>query len=248
MSEANVERWIERIKAAYLEGDISVANSLLFDALEETSHAPKLLEIAGMLAYIDEDYELSVELIERAMFELPMSISAQMTLANAKMKLRKFDDAAITLEFLVEQVGRVPCSMLADLTHAVSEIGRDDWAIETCLEASRRHPHDHEAIFAVGYYQWRLGIDLDVARTFMEQAVQMQPESSRYRILLSSLLVDLGDDECAYDQIKTVPLENLASINCDCRREQFRNLFRQQHDFLRMATVLKSDSKHGDES
>lgn len=247
MSEDYVSDWIERVKSAYLAGDLAVANSLLLDALEEAGYHPQLLEVAGILAYIDRDFKRSVELIERAMFEFPLSISAQMTLAHARLKLGRNDAALDVFEFLVEMVTRVPCNMLADLATTVASTGRADWAIDVCEEARRRHPDDHHATFGVGYYMCRCGLDGNVARSYMEQAIEYDPKSSFYRTELASLLVELGEHDAAYEHIVQVSLQSLSAISCECHRVRFRELFKHQQDYLRLARLSDDSNKTGRE-
>ena len=238
MSDTLVMDWIEKIESTYFDGEIAVAKSLLVEAIEETDAAPQLLKISGLLEYIEGNYKQAIELIERAMFEITLSITAQMTLANALLKVGECDKVEVVVEFLVEQIVRVPCSMLTNLTYVACAIGRHDLAHDVCVEAFRRHPKDHCALFGIGFHMLRCNRDPDKARVYLEQAVEMSAGASFYRAEFSALLIDLGDPDAAYEQIKAIPLEDLPKFYDGNRKDQFRELLRGKQDFLRLAIVL----------
>ncbi|MDB4778099.1 hypothetical protein OAG68_01455 [bacterium] len=183
-SKLSERQWIERIKSAYVDKDFPRADQLIAHAMEETGSAPKLLEIAGMLAYERGDFRESIGLLEGAMFEICLSISAQLTMVNAWLKVGNQKSAETALVFLVDVIDRVPCTMLRDLTHSVVEIGREDLAAKICQTAFQRHPDDDNAAFAIGYYAYRSGGSAELALRYMHIATELNPDSSFYRINL----------------------------------------------------------------
>ncbi|MCP4463618.1 MAG: hypothetical protein GY819_12550, partial [Planctomycetaceae bacterium] len=163
--------WIERIKSAYIARDYPQVNRLMKQALVETDLSPSLLEIAGIMAYERGEYEESIRLIGTAMIEICLSISGQLTLAKAWVEVGNYDAAETTLVFLVEQINRVPCAMLPDLTRTVVQIGRDDLAIEICKTVLARHPDNDKAAYGVGFYLLRSEGELALAKAYMRRAV-----------------------------------------------------------------------------
>ena len=229
--------WYERIKRAYLDQNFRLAERLMDRALEETESSPMLLEIAGMMAYERRDFHESIRLIEAAMFEVSLSISAQMTLASAWLRIGNRGAAETTLSFLVEIIERIPCSMLSDLTRNVVEIGRDDLAIAICQEAFRRHPDDDNAAFAVGFYMFRNGQSVDVAQRYMRIATQLDPACVTYRLNLAVVCASVGQWQDAYLEATQVSTADVRSFSCPCLVNQVKEIYLRFDDFERVVAL-----------
>ncbi|MEL7496549.1 MAG: hypothetical protein AAFN77_03000 [Planctomycetota bacterium] len=237
ISETSEQDWIERIKTAYVANDYPLANSLMGQALVETDSKSQLLEIAGMMAYERGEFRESIRLIESAMFEVCLSISGQMTLANAWIKLNNLTAAETTLTFLVESVDRVPCSMLPDLTQNVVQIGRDDLAAIVCEAALARHPGDDNAAFGAGFYLFRSGGSLKSAMAYMSRAVELNPICTMYRVNLAIVCKALGKWEMAYFQASEIPVSEIQKLRCECVVNQLNEIYLHFEDYERLAKI-----------
>jgi len=128
----NIDAWVDQIKAAYAQDETVVAYSLAEQAIVQTNSAPEILEVAGMLAFDRGELNLAKELIQRAMFEVSLSVPSQLVLAEVAVKEQDHEEAKQILEFLVEIADRVPCSLLPRLTHLLSSLRMYQLALATC--------------------------------------------------------------------------------------------------------------------
>lgn len=235
--EEKIQCWIERIQGAYLTGDLTLASSLVEQALPETGDAPRLLEIAGMLAFEQGNFNSSVRLIESAMLEISLSLASQMVLAKAWLKQGDRDSAETTLRFLVEMIDRLPCSMLPDLTHALADIRRYELAISVCRTAFTRHPEDDNAVFGAAFYMRRSGYPLELVKNVMMHAVDLNPDSQLYRANVALVCCDLDLWEEAYSHTCRLPDAAIESLPCACMVAQFRKLFVRFSDHVRLDLI-----------
>lgn len=229
-----VELWVERIKQAYLSNDSALTESLIDQALQETDDDARLIEIKGMIAYQNGDIRESAHLIETAMFEIGLSISGQMTLANAWLSLGEQDRARTTVSFLVEVIERVPCSMLPDLTNLLSALKEYELAIVVCRVAFARHPDDDNAVFGAAFYMHRAGYPPELVKNMMFKAVEMNPDSSLYQVNLAIVCCSLNEWDTAYSWACRLSDRALGAIPCGCMIDTMVELFQRFDDFERI--------------
>ncbi len=238
---STINRWIERIKEAYLADDSVLADSLMKQALVETGSASRLLEISGIIAYHQGNVQESIRLIEAAMFEIGLSISGQLTLANAWLQTGDFDSTRTTVTFLVDIIERVPCSMLPDLTHLLSAIQEYELAIAVCREAYERNPDDDNAVFGAAFYMDRAGYPVELVKSMMLKAVDMKPSSQLYRANLAVVCSAMGQWEIAYSHACRLSDAALKSLPCRCMAKQIAELFSRFQDVDRLEKTVFSD-------
>lgn len=242
--DTDVNVWIRRITTAQLAGDHMIADSLVQQALCETDRAPKVLEIAGVLAFNQGRHADAIDLIEEAMFVQTLSITSQITLAKAFLREGRRDRAMTTASFLVDIIQRIPCEMLADVSQVTSELRRYDLALSVCQEALKRHPEDDQAIFGAAFYMFRLGYPSDNVKDLMYQAIEISPETEFYRLNLAVVFYHEGEMEQAYQQIQDVSDEALEMIPCGCMNSILCGVLTHFEDRHRLQ-VMRSASNTG---
>ena len=244
--DTDVANWINRIGSAHLSGDYVIADSLAQQALTETSNAPKILEIAGVIAFYRHRYDEAITQIERAMFVVPLSFTSQMVLARAFLKVDMPERSFTTIRFLVEVVERLPCEMLPELTRIASELQHFDLALSVCREACMRHPEDDQAVFGAAFYMHRLGYPIELIRNLMIKAIDLNPTSQFYRLNLASIYCSTDDWEKAYDQIQRVPDQALATIPCGCMYSMLHDVLNRFNDHARLKVLMTHNQRKPD--
>ena len=239
MSEGqkSVETWIAKVKEAFQAGDDVLTQSILEEAICETDSDPKLMEIGGMIAYTRGDMQECIRLIESAMFHIRLTISGQLTIANAWLATGEKERARMTLAFLVEIVDRVPCRMLPDLTNALSGLEEYELALAVCRQAFERHPDDDNAVFGAAFYMHRAGYPPQLVYGAMAKAVALDPGSDLYRLNISIVCCSLQRWDEAYRHACRLPLMALETIPCKCMAVQMKELFQRFEDIERRARV-----------
>ena len=236
-----IEGWIDRVRECYLADDQVMTDKLLGEALEKTNNAPQLMEIAGMIAYKYGDFEESIRLIEAAMFEISLSISGQLTLANAGLQTGDWELARTMACFLVEIIDRVPCSMLPDLTELASALEEYELAVCVCRAAYARNPSDDNAVFGVGFYMYRAGSPLELAKYMMNKAVCMNPESQVYRVYVATIHCLLGEWDTAYSHACQITDRALGGVFCERMVKALAELFLRYEDSSRFEKLVSAD-------
>lgn len=235
MSELDkVSLWVQRVKQAYLSDDQALTNSLMDQAMDDTNSAPRLLEVSGIIAYRSGNIEEAIRLIEAAMFEVGLSIAGQLTLANAWLRIGELESARTTAAFLVEVLDRVPCSMLTDLTHLLAALQEYELAIVVCRTAFERHDDDDNAVFGAAFYMYRSGYPLELVKSVMLKAVQMNPSSQLYLVNLAIICCALEAWNEAYSHACRLTDQSLNSVPCGCMVEKLSDLFTRFDDFARL--------------
>lgn len=230
----HIKQWIDRVKEAFLADDYILTSSLLERALAETDSAPQLLEISGMIAYKRGDIAGAVRLIEAAMFEIGLSISAQLTIANAWIQVGKTDAARTTASFLVEIVERVPYSMLAELTHVLSSLQEYELAITVCRTACERQPGDDHAVFGLAFYMYRAGYPLRAVKNMMLKAIDLAPACQLYQLNLAVVCCSLEQWDAAYSHACRLSAKALRTIPCQQMVKRLVELFTRFGDDARL--------------
>ena len=234
------DRWLSKIRESFEAEDMALTQSLLDESLQETNSSPKLMEVAGMIAYSRGDFEESIRLIEEASFQIVLTLSGQLTLANAWLRQGQTDSAKTTLLFLAETIERVPSSMLPDLTHGLAKLGEFEAAISVCRNAFDRHPDDDNAVFGVAFYMHRAGYPSELVYNVMAKAVQMDPNSDLYRLNISILSCSLNRFQEAYTHACRLSPARLKAIPCACMKANLLKLFIRFGDSERIALVNHS--------
>lgn len=228
-SEA-VDQWCERVKQAYLANDQVLTDALLEQAIKETNSAPRLVEIGGQIAYVRGDIDKAIRLIGTAMTEISLSVSAQLTLANAWLQKGNKEAAETTLVFLVEIIDRVPCSMLPDLTQALAKLEKYEHAISVCRVAFDRHPDDDNAVFGAAFYMFRAGYPLPLVRSTIAKAIELDPSSEVYRLNMANVCCSMQLWNEAYSNACKLSAKSLSTIPNNCIRAQLAELFQRFED------------------
>ena len=234
------DRWLSKIRESFEAKDMVLTQSLLEESLQETNSSPKLMEVAGMIAYTRGDFEESIRLIEEASFQIVLTLSGQLTLANAWLRQGQTDSARTTLLFLVETIERVPSSMLPDLTHGLAKLDEFEAAISVCRNAFDRHPDDDNAVFGAAFYMHRAGYPSELVYNVMAKAVQMDPNSDLYRINISIICCSLNRFQEAYTHACRLSPERLKAIPCSCMKVILRKLFIRFEDKERSDLINQS--------
>ncbi|MEM7454629.1 MAG: hypothetical protein AAF456_09795 [Planctomycetota bacterium] len=245
MDISNTCEWIDRIRVAFQNGDIALADSLATEAIEATGGAPEVLEIGGIIAFELEDYGETIRLIEKAMVIATLSIASQLCLARAYIGHGKPELAETGLEFLVEMAHRVPCNMLPDLTNACSSIERYDLALGVCREAAARHPEDDNAIFGAAFYMFRLGYPLELIKNMMLKAIELNPMSNIYRLNITTVFLNLNQLDFAYEHACKMCDDALRTVPCGCMVGRLRELFAHYGDQRRIDLLPNAKQNFG---
>ena len=218
-----------------------LTDSLIELALDESGNSRTLREVAGKVAYAHGDSDEAVRLIESAMFEISLSISGQLTLANAWMDRDESELARSTLRFLVEIIDRVPCSYLPELTHALARVKEYELAIVVCRNAFDRHPEDDNAIFGAAFYMNKAGYPPELIRNSMRKAVDLNPDSQLYGLNLAVLCCALRSWDEAYRHACRLSDAAIRSIPCKCLANRLKALFQRFDDAERLELISEQD-------
>ena len=243
-----VTDWINRIGKVHLAGDYSIAESLAHQAMEETKNAPKILEMAGIIAFNQQRYDEAIELIERAMFETPLSFTSQLVLAKSFVQRDQDDRAKATTQFLTEMAEKLPCEMLPDLSQLTAHLNQYDLALAVCNEATSRHPKDDNAFFGAAIYMQRLGYSNQEVKEVMQEAVTLAPDSEVYRLNMAAICFSLSQTEEAYQHAQHLSDEALQTLPCGCIGSMLKKLFREFQDDTRLGILISNRPANPEET
>jgi hypothetical protein len=93
----------------------------------------------------------------------------------------------------------------------------------------------HEALFGMAYYMRRLGSPLQAIIPIVRRAQALAPHLLPYRVLLASLLAEVGQMEEAYELL--LRDASPASVNCPCCLHRMLTIFRIAGDEARSREV-----------
>lgn len=235
-----VAEWLTRLERSFASRDFSTLASLLRLAREETQDAPEVLEFAGIIAFGQGANREAAHLLETAMFEMRLSFSGLFVLACCWLQAQRRDQAMETFEFLLEMKHRLPCSLLPPLTHKCADLGRYLWAIQICREAERRHPEDHNAVFARANYMAREGYPAESVRSVIQKALNLKPDCEWYRANLAVVLSRQSLWHLAYQEARQLSPEMLKRIPCHCMSQVLERIFERAGDDVRCQWVREN--------
>lgn len=229
--------WINRIGKVHLAGDYAIAESLAHQAIKETGNAPKILEIAGIIAFNQQRYDEAIEFIERAMFETPLSFTSQLVLAKSFVQLNQDDRAKATTQFLTEMVDQLPCEMLPDLSQLTAHLDQYDLALAVCSEATTRHPSDDNAFFGAAIYMQRLGYPNREVKDVMQEALALATDSDVYRLNMAAICFSLSQKAEAYEHAQHLSEKALETLPCGCIGSMLKKIFEEFRDDIRLGIL-----------
>ena len=225
-----VKTWLERIRCAYAHNETTVVESLIISASEATGNAPEVREVAGMLAFDRGDCDEAIKLIESAMFEIPLSVTGQMALADAFLKTGNRNRAESIYQFLVQIIDRVPCGVMPHFIKVLTELGCYQGAVTACRESCKRHPNDDSAIFNAAFCLHRAGYPLPQVHKAMLRAVELKPNCSLYRINIAVVCGWLDRWDEAYSHACAISAAALNDLPCQCMVSQLQKIFAMHDD------------------
>ena len=213
MQFENALKALERGQKYLVSGQHGAADELVIAALEQFPEDGGLLQLQGMIWHAMRRYASARQAFELASLLVPLSLAAQLTLADTYRRCQQRSAAQTILSYLATR-NDVPTSLLPPLTAGLGAIGEYQLALETCREASRREPDSDEALFGMAYYMNKLDYPVECVLPLLRTAVSLDPACRMYRMGLATTCVRARLWNEAYDLFCEVSPEQVKCASC----------------------------------
>lgn len=165
--------------------------------------------------YEQQDWLGTIDAVEQAMIEAPLSDAAWLAVADAYSRVGLHELSSTAIEHLLTKP-RLPQPWYASLYLAAKRALRTDLALAACRTAARFYPDDDEACFAMANQMAELGYSASSIAAVLQRAVNLAPEKNNYRVSLALQHCRTGNWSAGYHELQTVPAAYLRTLTCRC--------------------------------
>ena len=197
----------------YELGDLEACEQLLRVGLLQFPDDGRIVQLQGLVWHARRRYVSAIRALELASTLVPLSLPAQLAMADAYRRSGRPNDARTILSFLAER-SDMPTVLLPDLTAGLGIVGEYQQALDVCREASRREPERDEPLYGMAYYMNKLSYPPEVILPLLRQCRALSPESRLYRTSLAVMCGRAGQWEEAYELFAEVDPATLRCQTC----------------------------------
>jgi Flp pilus assembly protein TadD len=183
------------------------------DAVRQLPDDGHAWQLAGLARLRTGDTAGALAALETATALVPLNPSARCALADCYVRAGKTGLAVDLYDDLAADA-TCPSALLPGVASGLGAVGADRAALGVCRELARREPGSHEALFGMAYYQRRLGRSVEEVTPLVARAHELAPESAVYRVVLASLLDNLGRRDEAYELLRDVQPASATCPRC----------------------------------
>lgn len=205
------------------------AAELAAEAVLEYPDDGDLWELLGVSWYHSARYRESITALETASLCQPLNAGARYCLAGAYATTHSRDLAVFVYGMIAEDRS-APLWLLSKVASRLGQLQAYEEALSVCRVLADRDPARHEAYFGQGFYLRRLGASAEIVAAAIEQAHQLAPASTLYRVVLASLRQELGQTEEAWELLRNLRPEG---IGCCHSLRRMMDVFRAASDHER---------------
>jgi tetratricopeptide (TPR) repeat protein len=214
------------LKGGQIKGAIELATAVL----RELPDDGPLWELVGVAYQRDAQSAAALHALETASLLKPLDIGARFCLAEAYAATGSHELAVFVYRMVAEDP-RSPIWLLPKVASHLGELREFDHALDVCQTIVQRDPTRHEAHFGIGFYLRRLGAQTERVVTVIQRALELAPKTNLYRVVLASLLQELGHDDDAYELLRQVAP---SSVTCPHQLRRMLLVFHTASDMQRV--------------
>jgi len=216
----------------YRGGRPAEALARLDEAISASPNDGRAWEMRGLLNGQLARFDDSVSDLEAASVLVPLGSASRIRLAVAYVRCGR---RQLGRDLLIDEAAASPADCEASLAaaSALDEIDDPYAALFTCRGIARRHPHEAEVYFRMGYFAARCGYPAHVTESLARKAIHLNPHEATYRLGLSAVLVRDGRNEEAFALVGPIGREQITAMTCTCCLHRLAALFEKFHDGAR---------------
>lgn len=166
----------------------------------------------GELLHRLQDFGEARDALETASMLVPLSVDAQLALADCYCRLGD-RDLAVFLYDAITANSSLAGEVLARVASALGSMNEHERALSVCRTLTSREPDCHEAYFGQAFYLRKLGAPFPDVEPLLLKAFELSPSMPLYRITLAALYAFLGRRQEAYDLLVDV---EPSAVGCRC--------------------------------
>ena len=222
----------ERARLAYERGDLRKAFAVTRECLTANKDDGRAWEILGLVHFASGNFRHSVSSLEHASLLVPLKPTGRACLGHGYARVGKTELAIDLMENLLSDAS-VPPSVLLQIGGCLNDLERPDLAMEACFSVLRVNDCYAQAYYELGYYAGQCDYALGMVEIFGKRAVELAPETPRYRVGLAGFLYRRERFEEAWQYVRNLSNADIASLSCTCCVERVIELYEMHQDYRR---------------
>lgn len=211
-------------------GQLEQAAALAAEGVCEFPDDGSLWELLGVAHQRTGESQLAREALEMATLLKPLDIGARFCLAEAYAATGS-REMAVFVYRLVSDNPQTPIWLLPKVASHLGELEEFAHALGVCQLIVERDATRHEAHFGIGFYLRRLGMSTDLVIEAITHAFELASDVPLYRVVLASLLREIGRNDEAYEMLRSLPP---GSVNCPDSLHRMMLVFHSVNDVQRL--------------
>ena len=196
--ETSVETFRELGQRLLESRELDEVQQVLDTALILYPEDGRLLELQGRVWHCQSRWGSARRAFELAATLVPLSLAAQLAMADSYRRSDQREDALTILSYLASR-DDLPAAVLPNVASGLGCIGENQMALEICREAARREPDEDEPLYGMAFYMNRLDYPVECMLPLLQKTVSLEPESQLYRLSLAAMSGRAGDWDEAYE-------------------------------------------------
>lgn len=199
----SVDALVAMARYAFASGDVVTAQKRLTDAQREAPTSIMLLDLAGDIAFVTQNYPASIQAYNTLLQKEPWSLAARLGLARAEIALGKTAEASAHLAAVVKVS---PNDAQASYLGALLAYRNNNYAlaqarIQNALNVAKNYP---PALLLAGASAYALH-QHEQANVYLTQYVYQVPQYVQARKLLAAVQIALGRPADALKTLSSLP-------------------------------------------
>jgi tetratricopeptide (TPR) repeat protein len=216
--QPTIQQLLDEGKRQHQAGNVPGAQHFYQQVLMRQPDHPEALQMLGLLAILNNQAEVAVDLFGRVLAMAPKDMMLRMRLAQALQKAGRGEDAVALADSMVRdaaEAGEKVNQSMAHYTRAVvlHALGRDEEAIVDALRAEALHPTGHDELLLLPTIFLALG-RFQEARDAAQRGINAHPMRGEHHWNLALTALLLGDFAAGWPafqwRLKTPLLRHLA--------------------------------------
>ena len=220
-------------RRAYEAGSLRSAMRTVEQCLAADDDDGRAWELCGLIHYSSGNAPNAVKALERASILVPLKNPGRVCLAHAYGRVGKTD---LAIDLLTDLSGErcISIPLLLQVATGLDSLDRPDLAMETCRNIIRRDEHIAQAHYDLGFYGGRCGGPESMVEALARKAIELDPDTARYRVGLAGLLWKQERKDEAYTFVAELTNDELESICCRCCLSRVIDLYEAAEDLRRV--------------
>lgn len=205
--------------------------------LQEYPDEGRIWEFSGLICRELNCFQGALHAFETANTLIPLSVKAQIALADCYIHSEKQELALEIFKYLSQKNG-IPLSLLALVKSRLLLLYKPEakkCEVVSIIENSEISAEQH---YNLAFYMGNTGYPVKIIEQEIKKAIQLAPDHLEYRVGLAGFLSQIDRAKDGYPYVAQLTLEYISELICECCLKRLVNVFMAANDQQKVTSCL----------